>query len=342
LGFVPVHPIEIVGGGLAGLSLGLALRRSGVPVTLFEAGRYPRHRVCGEFISGLDGRTVDRLGLRDILIDACPHRTVTYHHRERPLRPFCLPAIAWGISRHTLDARVAGAFAAAGGDLRTDTRMPEADAPPGRVFTSGRKPRGPCWVGLKAHVHNLPLASDLEIHLGDRAYIGLSRVETGAVNVCGMFAHRKLAARGVELIPAYLAAAGMAALAERLRASEIDRASFCTMAATLGDQRVSSPDRIRIGDACATIPAFTGNGLAMALQGAELAAGPLRAYASGQASWEESVKAIAHAQDRRFRRRLKVAAWLQPFFLEPKRQALVAALFRFRLIPIRAFYSALR
>ncbi|HZI32692.1 MAG TPA: NAD(P)-binding protein, partial [Candidatus Binatia bacterium] len=44
--------ITIVGGGLAGLTLGIGLRRRDVPVTILEAGEYPRHRVCGEFISG--------------------------------------------------------------------------------------------------------------------------------------------------------------------------------------------------------------------------------------------------------------------------------------------------
>jgi flavin-dependent dehydrogenase len=336
-------PIEIVGGGLGGLALGLALRRSGVPVTVFEASHYPRHRVCGEFISGLEDGTIARLGLREILADARPHRTAAYHLRGRPLRPFSLPATAWGISRHALDARLARAFADSGGELRTDTRMPEGDAPPGRVFATGRRPRGATWVGLKAHFRGLTLASDFEIHLGDRAYVGLSSVESGAINVCGMFAARRTAAaRGLDLLHAYLSSARMGALAARLRAAEPDPASFCATAATLGDTRVAETDRIRIGDACATIPAFTGNGLAMALQGAELAVAPLQAYAWGRSAWSESIRAVAIAQRLRFRRRLRFAALLQPFFLEARRQSLVAALFRFHLVPVRAFYSALR
>lgn len=335
-------PIEIVGGGLAGLSLGLALRRTGVPVTIFEAADYPRHRVCGEFISGADHATIVRLGLEEILADASPHRSATYFYREQPLRSFPLPAIAWGISRHTLDTRVAAAFVAAGGHLRTNTRLPEADTPPGRAFAVGRKRQGPFWVGLKVHVRHLALADDFESHLGDRAYVGLSRVETGEINLCGMFAHRAVAARGADMIPAYLAAAGMGALAERLRAAEIDPASFCVTAATLGDLRVAEPDRVRIGDACATIPAFTGNGLAMALQGAEVALPPLQAYASGHASWEEASRAIATAQRKRFRRRLLVARLVQPFFLERRWQSMLATLFNAQLVPVRAFYAALR
>ena len=58
--------ITIVGGGLAGLSLGIALRRRGVPVNLHEAGVYPRHRVCGEFISGVSQCTFDSLGIEDL------------------------------------------------------------------------------------------------------------------------------------------------------------------------------------------------------------------------------------------------------------------------------------
>jgi flavin-dependent dehydrogenase len=334
-------PIEIVGGGLAGLSAGLALRRSGVPVTVYEAGDYPRHRVCGEFIAGLGQGTVERLGLREHLAGALPHRGVTYHLRDRPLRPFALPATAWGISRHTLDARLAAAFLAAGGHLRTRTRVPEAETPPGRVFAAGRKRTGPFWVGLKVHARGMPLANDFEVHLGERCYVGLSRVEAGRVNVCGIFERREVAERGLGLIPGYLAAAGLGALAERIRAADLDPESFCVTAAPLGDRRVAPPDRIWIGDACASIPPFTGNGLAMALQGAELALAPLLAYARGAAGWAEAKAAVARAQRLRFRRRLMVASLLHPFFLERRRQRWLGALAGHRLIPFRALYAAL-
>jgi 2-polyprenyl-6-methoxyphenol hydroxylase-like FAD-dependent oxidoreductase len=54
-------PITIVGGGLAGLALGIGLRQRGVPVSLWEAGHYPRHRVSGEFICGRGQETLARL-----------------------------------------------------------------------------------------------------------------------------------------------------------------------------------------------------------------------------------------------------------------------------------------
>ncbi len=70
-------PITIVGGGLAGLTLGIALRRRGVPVILCEAGHYPRHRVCGEFISGRGLEVLARLGLHERFAAAGARTAIT-------------------------------------------------------------------------------------------------------------------------------------------------------------------------------------------------------------------------------------------------------------------------
>jgi menaquinone-9 beta-reductase len=336
-----MRPIEIVGGGVGGLALGFALRRRDVPVTVFEAEGYPRHRVCGEFISGLGGGTLEALGLKELLADCHPHQSVTYFMRGKPMGPFRLPGTAWGISRHTLDARLARAFVEAGGDLRTGTRVPEEDTPQGRVFAMGRKRKGPFWVGLKVHVPVLNLVNDFEVHLGERAYVGLSRVESGAVNVCGLFAQRGTPARGMDLLPEYLRAAELGLLADRLVSAGMDEATFCVTAAPVGDSSVAPTDRIRIGDACASIAPFTGNGLAMALQGAETALPILLSYSAGTLGWDETVKRISSGQRKRFRRRLMLSSFLHPFFLERRRQSVLAALARTNLIPFGTFYAAL-
>ena len=41
----------IIGGGLAGLTSALHLSRFGIQVTLIEKNSYPRHKVCGEYLS---------------------------------------------------------------------------------------------------------------------------------------------------------------------------------------------------------------------------------------------------------------------------------------------------
>ena len=78
--------ITITGGGLTGLSLAIALRRYDIPVVLHEAGSYPRHRVCGEFISGISQETLTTLGIAETLADAQLHRSVTWFSGNDLLR----------------------------------------------------------------------------------------------------------------------------------------------------------------------------------------------------------------------------------------------------------------
>jgi len=333
--------IEIVGGGLAGLSLGLALRRAGVTVTIFEAGRYPRHRVCGEFITGLDESTIARLGLAPILQDALPNRKLAWFIGGKFSRHQHLPSPALGLSRYALDARIAAAFIAAGGDLRVDTRIAVPTSSPGRVLAHGRRRGRSTWIGLKFHARDLPLDSDLELHLGDQAYTGLSRIEGGAVNVCGLFRRRSLAAPGPQLLLDYLRAAGLATLAARLDRAEIEAASFCAVAALSFGPAPVLANSIALGDACAMIPPFTGNGMAMAFQSAALALDPLLAYARGEIGWPEACRVTNAALRRRFRVRLASAGILHPFLLQPLRQRWFAAFNRARLLPLRPLYAAL-
>jgi 2-polyprenyl-6-methoxyphenol hydroxylase-like FAD-dependent oxidoreductase len=336
-----LRPIEIIGGGLAGLSLGLALRRENIPVTVHEAGTYPRHRVCGEFITGLPEKTRQRLGLDELLAGAAPNQSVAWYANEAIVRHQTLPQIAPGLSRYTLDARLADAFQAAGGSLLTRSRWQDFRDAPGRVFSTGRRRATSPWLGLKVHAIEFPLAADLELHLGRDAYVGLARIENGRVNICGLFRRRPVSVGGVKLLFQYLELAGLTALAGRLRNAPIDTASFSAVAAVDFDRRVPAVSQVRIGDTLAMIPPFTGHGMAMAFQSAEIALSPLVAFSRGNCSWDETSHEIQSSTRRRFRLRLASASALHSFLHQPSRQRWLGALNRARLLPLRPLYAVL-
>lgn len=335
------RPVEIAGGGLAGLALGLALRRAGIPVTIREALAYPRHRVCGEFIAGLDARTVAALGLEPLLADALRLRSIVWFRRGEPFRRHTLPAPALGISRHRLDTRLAETFVAAGGRLCLHARVPPGASAEGRVFATGRCRRASPWVGLKVHARALPLAGDLEIHLGREAYVGLARVENNRVNVCGLFRRRPMEPDihgGLNRYFCQLEVSGLGDLRRRLEAADPDERSFSAVAGFDFGAAPPAAARIALGDTFAMPPPFTGNGMAMALQGAARACDPMRDWSLGRVPWSLTVRAVNRRLRRAFHGRLASARLLHPFMLESRPQSWLTRADRAGVLPFGLLY----
>lgn len=334
--------ITIAGGGLAGLSLAVALRRHEVPVTVLEAGNYPRHRVCGEFISGVSGETLTALGIAELFEDARRHRSLGWHESGRLIHRDHFNDPALGISRYCLDARLKDLLEALGGTVRTGTRA-RPEPRDGLVWTAGRRARTGQWLGLKAHIRNLPMITDLEMHVGTNGYAGLAEVEDGWTNVCGLFQiDRSLPASGADLLPAYLDAGGNQKLAAALRDGEWRLGSFSAVAGFELGHQPPLPGLLALGDAESMIPPFTGNGMSMAFQAAECALAPLVAWSRDRQSWQDATNSVRAAVSRKFKRRLATAALLHPILLNPCGRTLLQNLAAARLLPFQAMLSLIR
>ncbi len=340
------RPIQIVGGGLAGLSLGIALARRGIPTSLREAATYPRHKVCGEFIAGLEPETIETLGIATTLEDAEMHSRVAWYRQGKRFRSDRLPRPAYGISRHRLDQRLAEAFRNSGGTLLVASRFPadpNADFPEGLVWAIGRKRARSDWMGIKLHCRNLYLNADLEVHLGDQAYAGASAVEDGRVNVCALI-KRRPGMLGDDREAAFfdcLAAAGLGELAARAREGDPDLASQTSVAGLGFGYAKPETTALRIGDAYALIPPFTGDGMAMAFEAAAAAVDPLVRYAEHRISWTEATRQTQRKLQKLFRTRLAAAQALHGFLLKPGRQRVFQTASAARLLPFQPLFQLL-
>ena len=319
-------PIAIVGGGLAGLTLGIGLRQREIPVTVWEAGHYPRHRVCGEFISGNGPAVLERLGLLARFERAGAFRAWTAQFIAGPNRSPVrrLPEPALCLSRHVMDALLAAIFQELGGSLEQDRRWTSEELNEGIVRASGRRARpterGWRWFGLKAHVaRSSPpgLAADLEMHVSSGGYVGVNRINGGEVNVCGLFRARRGDPQPAA-IPDRLRGEAGTFLRERLAEARFEPDSVCSVAGlSLKPQRAVDRQDCCIGDALTMTPPVTGNGMSMAFESAEIAVEPLAAYSRGKLSWAEARQRIALECDAAFSRRLAWARGLQWMMFSP-------------------------
>jgi menaquinone-9 beta-reductase len=315
--------ITIAGGGLAGLTLGIALRRKSVPVTIWEAGHYPRHRVCGEFINGAGQEVLEGLGLRDAVLAAGGRagKTAAFFTAgaASPIRPLARTALC--VSRFTLDALLAEIFCDCGGELREGHCWREATCGEGVVRASGRRRqatgKGYRWFGLKAHAQNMELRADLEMHVVPNGYVGLCRVDKG-VNVCGLFRRPVEAANSFTSWREMLRGPADSFLRERFGQASFEESSFCSVAGLdLKPRRGAGRGECCVGDALTMIAPVTGNGMSMAFESAEIAVEPLCAYSRGDWSWEQARRRIARECDRTFARRLTWARVLQWMMFSP-------------------------
>lgn len=316
--------IFIIGGGISGLVTGIALRQHGIAVTVVEAGFYPRHKVCGEF---LNGAGIDLLEALEIPLRkfAASVETISFHRGEKSSQTSALPNAGVAIPRFSFDKLLALNFEVLGGKLKCGTRYRAHSTPEGYVQATGRRLRRPAkwkWYGVKAHARNVRQKADLELHLVENGYIGLCRLDAHRSNICGLF-RRPVAnsERSADLLEHFTRPNS---LRDRLAGAEWVEESIATVSG-LPVPESDPPESFSVGDAFGMIPPFTGNGMSIAIELGMLGAGILKQYAEGNLSWGEAAEGYHRAGEELVRKRMFAANLSQKLLLSPICQRLFMA-----------------
>ena len=267
-----MRAVHVVGGGPAGAMAALAARREGARVRIFEKSAFPRHKVCGEFLSPAILNLLRRAGCDQAFLQLRPAslREMQLHFGARVIR-HRLPEPAYGLSRYELDNLLLQSATNAGAQVVRE-HWSAATQGAAVILAAGRKsiaPTGDRLFGFKAHFSG-PVNDAVELFFFQNCYVGVSAIENGATNVCGLASERAL--RSVAFHPSDLLAR-CASLSERLR-SLTRTMEWLVTGPLVFSQRLSQPaneDTYLAGDALGFIDPFTGSGILNAMFTGELA-----------------------------------------------------------------------
>lgn len=332
--------IQIIGGGLAGLSLGIYLRKYGVNTTIIESGTYPKHKVCGEFICGVSANVIEELGIEKVINQSLEHHQMKWWMEESKIMEDTLPSVAWGLSRYKIDKELAELFVQMKGELHTGERSKKEDTE-GLVWATGKRKKKGSWIGLKIHAIDAQV-SGLEMHTGKRGYIGFCGVEDNRTNCCGLFrVDKSLKGSGSALIKKYLVANGLNSLSERFQTWEKDEASFSATAGfSFGSQE--QVGAFCVGDASYLIPPFTGNGMSMALESSWIAGKWIVRYAQEELSWEQAVSGYHDECVAFFKKRMKLSGVMHPWLFHRLGRRFLRVAAATGILPFESIFSQLR
>jgi flavin-dependent dehydrogenase len=296
--------VLILGGGVAGCAASIALARKGRSVTLIERELAPRHKVCGEFLSGEALEDLHALGIDVASLGAVPidyvRLAATKRAAEAPL-----PFPAASLTRKALDTALIAEAVAAGVRVergrsvhsltRTTANVWQATLDDGSsreaptVFLATGKhdlrghtrPKDPQqWVAFKMYFRLAPaqaaeLANASELMLYPGGYGGIQPVEDGIANLCCVVQLRHLP-QGGNRWETFLAKIQQDCphLAMRLECAQplLAKPIAITHIPYGFIRRTTEEGVYCIGDQAAVIPSFTGDGISIALHTARCAA----------------------------------------------------------------------
>jgi flavin-dependent dehydrogenase len=339
--------VIIIGGGLAGLCNAIHLSKFGKKVLLIEKNEYPKHKVCGEYISNevlpyLKFLEVNPFDFGAVKIDEFQLSTT-----KNKVISAKLPLGGFGISRYQLDAVLAEKAKKNGVTILQDLvinvvfkedfftietkenknfksaicigafgKRSLLDVKLERSFIKNKSP----YLGVKIHVKGNFREDLVALHNFKGGYCGVSKVENNIINLCyitNFSSFKKY--KNIDDFQENV-------VFKNLFLKEVFKNSKPVWEKPLSISQISFETKkpvenhiLMCGDAAGMIHPLCGNGMSMAIQSAQIASKLILNYSNGKIESRKKLEKLYITKwNKQFKWRLKAGHFIAMLFRKDK------------------------
>ncbi len=338
----PDYDIIIAGGGLAGLTAANMLGKD-YKVLLVDPDEYPRHKLCGEYLSAEVENLLLSLGLNLEQATNVRIKKLQFSTQKGSTIQADLPLGGYGISRYHLDnllfeniiqfveykqdkvIEVNKNFnlfeVRSGRETWTCKQVIMAtgkrsilDKNLTRDFVQKQSP----WLAVKCHYNFEMPTNQVELHNFNGGYAGLSKVENGNVNLCYLATFESFKKyKDIDAFNEEVLSRNPHLKSFFQEASSCWEKPIAISQISFDNKKAVENDIIMIGDTAGLIHPLCGNGMAMAIHSAAIASKCIIPFLNGEHSREASLRNYEQQWKQAFHSRLRTGRWLQKLFLNP-------------------------
>ena len=332
---ITTKAVSIVGGGLAGLTAAIHLSKIGIKVIVIEKNEYPKHKVCGEYISNEVLPYLNWLSLDISELNPTHITKLDFSTPNGKLINCSLPLGGFGVSRFALDAFLYKKAIENGCQIIQDNvddiiykdgiftvstlnnriisseivigafgKRSNIDQKLKRKFIKKKSH----WLAVKAH-YSGEFPNDLVgLHNFEGGYCGVSKVENNVINICYLSnyeAFKKF--KGIDDFQSQIVGKNPH-LKRIIETSKMLYEAPLTISQVSFDKKASVENHVlMIGDTAGLIHPLCGNGMAMAIHSAKIASELIGDFYTNKIkSREELEKKYIVKWNANFKRRLRI------------------------------------